>query len=51
MDADEDRGAHGPFDGESRDRSIQAALSRHRRSLGLGALASAAAITSALRKR
>jgi len=40
---DEDRGAHGPFDDESHDRSIQAALSRHRRSLGLGALASAVA--------
>ena len=39
---DEDRGAHGPFDDESHGRSIQAALSRHRRSLGLGALASAA---------
>jgi NAD(P)-dependent dehydrogenase (short-subunit alcohol dehydrogenase family) len=41
---DEDRGAHGPFDDESRDRSVQAVLSRHRRSLGLGALASAAAV-------
>jgi len=40
---DEDRGAHGPFDDESHDRSVQAALSRHRRSLGLGALASAVA--------
>ncbi len=40
---DEDRGAHGPFDDESHDRSVQAALSRHRRSLGIGALASAAA--------
>ena len=39
---DEDRGAHGPFDDESHGRSIHAALSRHRRSLGLGALASAA---------
>ena len=42
VDVDEDRGAHGPFDDESRDRSIQAVLSRHRRVLGLGALASAA---------
>jgi NAD(P)-dependent dehydrogenase (short-subunit alcohol dehydrogenase family) len=42
VDAEEDRGAHGPFDDESRERSIQAALSRHRRVLGLGALASAA---------
>ena len=50
VDADEDRGAHGPFDDESRDRSAQAALSRHRRSLGLGALASAAAI-GVLRRR
>ena len=41
---DEDRGAHGPFDEESRDTSVQAALSRHRRSIGLGALASAAAV-------
>jgi NAD(P)-dependent dehydrogenase (short-subunit alcohol dehydrogenase family) len=41
---DEDRGAHGPFDEESRERSVQAVLSRHRRSLGLGALASAAAV-------
>jgi NAD(P)-dependent dehydrogenase (short-subunit alcohol dehydrogenase family) len=41
---DEDRGAHGPFDGESRDSSVQAALSRHRRSLGIGALASGAAV-------
>jgi len=43
VDVEEDRGAHGPFDDESRERSIQAALSRHRRSLGLGALAAAAA--------
>jgi NAD(P)-dependent dehydrogenase (short-subunit alcohol dehydrogenase family) len=42
VDAEEDRGAHGPFDDRSRERSIQAALSRHRRVLGLGALASAA---------
>jgi hypothetical protein len=41
---DDDRGAHGPFDGEARDRSVQAALSRHRRSLGLGALAGALAV-------
>ncbi len=43
---DEDRGAHGPFDDESRDRSIQAALSRHRRSLGLGAIAATVAGTA-----
>jgi hypothetical protein len=47
---DEDRGAHGPFDGESRERSIQAALSRHRRALGLGAAVSAAA-AGILRRR
>jgi NAD(P)-dependent dehydrogenase (short-subunit alcohol dehydrogenase family) len=40
---DDDRGAHGPFDEQSRERSLQAELSRHRRSLGLGFLASAAA--------
>jgi NAD(P)-dependent dehydrogenase (short-subunit alcohol dehydrogenase family) len=41
---DDDRGAHGPFDEESRDHSVQAALSRHRRSLGLSAAASLAAV-------
>jgi hypothetical protein len=40
---DDDRGAHGPFDDQARDRSVQAELSRRRRSLGLGVLASAAA--------
>jgi len=49
-DADEDHGAHGPFDDESRDRSVQAALSRHRRSLGLGALASAVALRAIARR-
>jgi hypothetical protein len=47
---DEDRGAHGPFDDEARDRSVQAVLSRHRRSLGLGAVASVVAL-GALRRR
>jgi NAD(P)-dependent dehydrogenase (short-subunit alcohol dehydrogenase family) len=47
---DEDRGAHGPFDEESRDSSMQAALSRHRRALGLGAVASVVAL-GALRRR
>jgi len=51
VDVDEDRGAHGPFDDESRDRSVQATLSRHRRSLGLGALASAAAAVGLSRAR
>ena len=41
---DGDRGSHGLFDAQSRDRSIQAELSRHRRSLGLGAVASMAAL-------
>jgi NAD(P)-dependent dehydrogenase (short-subunit alcohol dehydrogenase family) len=50
VDVEEDRGAHGPFDDESRERSIQAALSRHRRVLGLGALASAAT-AGVLRRR
>jgi NAD(P)-dependent dehydrogenase (short-subunit alcohol dehydrogenase family) len=40
---DEDRGAHGPFDGQAKDSSVQAALSRHRRALGLGSLAAGAA--------
>ena len=47
---DEDRGAHGPFDAGSRERSFQAALSRHRRSLGLGALVSAAVAGTLLRR-
>jgi hypothetical protein len=52
VDADEDRGAHGPFDDEARERSLQAAASRHRRSLGVGAaLASAAAAVGLLRAR
>jgi NAD(P)-dependent dehydrogenase (short-subunit alcohol dehydrogenase family) len=38
-DAD-DHGAHGPFDDESRGRSIQAMLSRHRRAISLGTLIS-----------
>ena len=50
VDVDEDRGAHGPFDDESRERSVQAAFSRHRRSLGLGALGSAA-LLGAFRRR
>jgi hypothetical protein len=41
---DADRGAHGPFDEDSHERSVQATLSRHRRSLGLGALAGAVAL-------
>jgi NAD(P)-dependent dehydrogenase (short-subunit alcohol dehydrogenase family) len=46
---DEDRGAHGPFDEESHERSVQAVLSRHRRSLGLGAVAAALAAVGASR--
>jgi NAD(P)-dependent dehydrogenase (short-subunit alcohol dehydrogenase family) len=46
---DEDRGAHGPFDEESRERSVQAVLSRHRRPLGLGAVAAALAAVGASR--
>jgi NAD(P)-dependent dehydrogenase (short-subunit alcohol dehydrogenase family) len=46
-----DRGAHGPFDTESRDGSIQAGLSRHRRLLGVGALASAAALAAVAARR
>ena len=53
VDAEEDRGTRGPFGGESRDRSLQAAASRHRRALGLGlglgALASAA-VAAAFRR-
>ncbi|HST26243.1 MAG TPA: SDR family oxidoreductase [Gaiellaceae bacterium] len=45
----EDRGAHGPFDDESHARSVQAALSRHRRALGLGALASVSALLATVR--
>ena len=50
VDADEDRGVHGPFDEEARRGSLQAAASRHRRSLGIGALASLAGL-AVLRRR
>jgi len=50
VDADEDRGVHGPFDEEARRGSLPAAASRHRRSLGIGALASLAGL-AVLRRR
>jgi len=50
VDADEDRGVHGPFDEEARRGSLQAAASRHRRSLGIGALASLAGLAVLLRR-
>jgi NAD(P)-dependent dehydrogenase (short-subunit alcohol dehydrogenase family) len=46
-DADRDEGAHGIFDAEGKGRSDQAILSRHRRSLGLGALAALAGAAGA----
>ncbi len=39
-----DHGAHGPFDDRARSRSFQAALARHRRSVGIGAAAAAGAL-------
>jgi NAD(P)-dependent dehydrogenase (short-subunit alcohol dehydrogenase family) len=39
-----DCGAHGPFDDRAKTWSLQAALSRHRRALGLGALAGIAGV-------
>jgi NAD(P)-dependent dehydrogenase (short-subunit alcohol dehydrogenase family) len=39
-----DQGAHGPFDDQSRDRSIQLRLAKHRALLGGGAAALAAAV-------
>ncbi|MFW6641597.1 SDR family oxidoreductase [Nocardiopsis algeriensis] len=39
LDTDRDFGAHGEFDGESRDRSLSTELSRHRRTLALAGLA------------
>ena len=41
---DEDRGAHGLFDDQAKEHSVQAVLSRHRGSLGLGVLASTMAL-------
>jgi hypothetical protein len=46
-----DRGAHGPFDDRARSTSVQAALSRHRRSIGLGAAAAGALGLLAARSR
>jgi NAD(P)-dependent dehydrogenase (short-subunit alcohol dehydrogenase family) len=43
LDDREDRGAHGPFDDEAKARSLQWTLAKHRRALGLGAAAVAAA--------
>jgi NAD(P)-dependent dehydrogenase (short-subunit alcohol dehydrogenase family) len=42
VDEQRDEGAHGIFDAQAKPRSGQAILSRHRRALGLGALAAAA---------
>jgi len=43
MDADEDRGAHGPFGDRARSRSLQLWLAEHRRLVGASGLAAAAA--------
>jgi NAD(P)-dependent dehydrogenase (short-subunit alcohol dehydrogenase family) len=43
LDDREDRGAHGPFDDEAKARSLHWTLAKHRRALGLGAAAVAAA--------
>jgi NAD(P)-dependent dehydrogenase (short-subunit alcohol dehydrogenase family) len=53
VDADEDRGSHGPFDDEAHEHSFQTTLTKHRRlagslAAGVGAAATGAAL---LRKR
>jgi NAD(P)-dependent dehydrogenase (short-subunit alcohol dehydrogenase family) len=53
VDGDEDRGAHGPFDQEAHERSLQTTLTKHRRlagslAAGVGAATGAVAL---LRKR
>jgi NAD(P)-dependent dehydrogenase (short-subunit alcohol dehydrogenase family) len=53
VDGDEDRGAHGPFDQEAHERSLQTTLTKHRRlagslAAGVGAVTGAVAL---LRKR
>ena len=53
MDADEDRGSHGPFDDRAHEHSFQTTLTKHRRvagslAAGIGAAATGAAL---LRKR
>jgi NAD(P)-dependent dehydrogenase (short-subunit alcohol dehydrogenase family) len=53
VDGDEDRGAHGPFDQEAHEHSLQTTLTKHRRlagslAAGVGAVATGAAL---LRKR
>jgi NAD(P)-dependent dehydrogenase (short-subunit alcohol dehydrogenase family) len=45
-----DQGAHGPFDDQSRDRSIQLRLAKHRLPLLAGAAALAGAITQEVKK-
>ena len=49
---EEDRGAHGPFDAQAHDRSIQYELTRHRRSMlaGVGATAAGAGALVARRR-
>jgi hypothetical protein len=49
LDDREDRGAHGPFDGEAKARSLQWALAKRRRLVGLGAAAAVGAATLARR--
>ena len=53
VDGDEDRGAHGPFDQEAHEQSLQTTLTKHRwlagsLAAGVGAVATGAAL---LRKR
>jgi hypothetical protein len=52
-DADEDRGAHGPFDAEAHSHSFQTTLTKHRRLAGSLAAGVGAAVAGAalLRKR
>jgi NAD(P)-dependent dehydrogenase (short-subunit alcohol dehydrogenase family) len=47
VDEDEDRGAHGPFDGRAHSHSFQTALSKHRRLAGVVAAGAGAAATGA----
>jgi short-subunit dehydrogenase len=51
LDGNDDRGAHGAFDGQAKARSPQLWASMHRRSLALGALAALGAGATALARR
>jgi hypothetical protein len=51
VDGDEDRGAHGPFDDEAHEHSLQTTLSKHRRLAGSAAVGVGAATGAVLLRR